>query len=249
MKKLVYQLSTLLFIGALTSCEKGLMTYQGEDNIYFEEAGGAIDTRLAKDSTAISFAPVTNADSVVKVVVTTSGLPVNYDREYKLEVDPRSTAVLGTHFELPADKKFVIRKNVIHDTILVRLVRTPDMLDNQFNIIFNLLPNESFNILLKQRLNSGQKPVNCITKKFMVTDAILKPRTWQIGFFGNFTRKKLFLICEVSGATPLYMDKMSPGEGLFYGRQTQRYLNEQKALGNIILDEDGTAMKMGISAQ
>ncbi|POY36283.1 hypothetical protein C3K47_11040 [Solitalea longa] len=251
MKKLLYQLSALLFVGSLISCEKGLMTYEGENNIYFAEAGGAIDTRLAKDSTAVSFAPVINTDSVVKVVVSTVGAPVSYDREYKLEIDPSSTALLGTHFEFPADKKFVIKKNVINDTIPVRLIRTPDMLNKELNIIFNLVPNENFNTLFKQRLNSSKKVVSCITKKFMVTDALLKPKAWNVNFLGNFTRTKLFLVCQICGTTPLYMDTMSPGEGLFYGRFTQRYLNEQKAKvpSNIILDEDGTAMKMGNNAQ
>ncbi|SMO56302.1 DUF4843 domain-containing protein [Solitalea koreensis] len=249
MKKLLYQLSALLFVGSLISCEKDLMTYEGESNVYFEEAGGAMDVRLAKDSTGFSFAPIINKDSVVKVVISTVGTPVNYDREYKMEIDPSSTAVLGTHFEFPADQKFVIKKNAIHDTVRVRLIRTPDMLDKELNIIFNLVPNENFNTLFKQRLNSQNKPVSCITKKLMVTDGLLKPRNWSINYFGNFTKTKMFLVCELCGVTPLYMDTMSTAEGLFYARTTQRYLNEQAAKGNIIKDEDGKNMVMGSNAQ
>ncbi|UKJ07678.1 DUF4843 domain-containing protein [Solitalea lacus] len=248
MKKLLYQLSALLFVGSLISCEKGLMTYEGESTIYFTEAG-SMDPRVAIDSTAISFAQVTNTDSVHKVIVSVVGAPVNYDREYKLEIDPSSTAVLGTHFELPTT--FVMKKNALKDTIPVRLIRTQDMLNNTFSIIFNLLPNENFKTDMKQRLNSKtNKVVKCITKKLTVTDVLLQPKGMNVNFYGPFSRKKMFLVCQLNSITPLYMETMLTSEALIYAKVTQRYLNEQKALGNIIYEADGvTVMKMAAAAQ
>lgn len=248
MKKLLYQLSTIFLVGSLISCEKSLMTYEGESNIYFAEAG-VMDSRVAIDSSAVSFSLVTNTDSIKKVVVSVLGAPVNYDRAYKLEIDPSSTAVLGTHFEMP--ENFVIKKNALKDTIPVRLIRTPDMLTTEFSIIFNLLPNENFKTNMKQRLSSSRKVIKCTTKKLMVSDVLLQPRNWSTGPFGPFTRKKLFLICEITGTTPLYMNTvMTPGESIAFGRIVQRYLNEQKDKGNIIYEADGvTVMKMGLAAQ
>jgi hypothetical protein len=42
---------------------------------------------------------------------------------------------------------------------------------------------------------------------------------------------------------------ISIAETLAYGKFMQRYLNEQKAAGNLILDEDGQPMNMGSAAQ
>jgi hypothetical protein len=57
-------------------------------------------------------------------------------------------------------------------------------------------------------------------------------------------------MAEVLGIEPAYLDtSVSIAESNAYGKFMQRYLNEQRALGKIVYEEDGSEMVMGVSVQ
>jgi hypothetical protein len=92
--------------------------------------------------------------------------------------------------------------------------------------------------------------LNFINYRWFINDIIKKPTRWLDFYLGTFSRKKLNLMVEVLNVDPQYMDtNISIAETLAYGKFMQRYLNEQKAAGNLILDEDGQPMNMGSAAQ
>jgi hypothetical protein len=91
---------------------------------------------------------------------------------------------------------------------------------------------------------------SAINYRWFVNDIIKKPARWQDAVFGIFTRKKLLLMASILNFEPVYLEAtVSPGESTAYGKYMQRYLNEQKLLGNTILEEDGSVMSMGSSVQ
>jgi hypothetical protein len=77
------------------------------------------------------------------------------------------------------------------------------------------------------------------------------PKMWVNAYFGTFSRKKLFFMCEFLGITPEYMDiDMTLPERLPFATLVQRHLNKEHAAGRTVFEDDNTTpMSMGYSAQ
>lgn len=255
MKNICYLLLALAAITCLSSCEKELHKYEGKPTIYFNETARplAYSSEVLKDSTLISFSLTKEAifDSLVHMVIATIGNVADNDRPYKIVPNASSTAIEGKHYEI-INKDFSIKKNQLRDTIWLRFMRTSDMKDQNFLLSFDLLENESFSVDMQYKVTNqttGQR-LNFINYRWFINDIIKKPTRWLDFYLGTFSRKKLNLMVEVLNVDPQYMDtNISIAETLAYGKFMQRYLNEQKAAGNLILDEDGQPMSMGSAAQ
>ena len=241
---------SIVFLVGLFSCKKdSIMTYNSENNIYFEPS--VRSTPL--DTTAISFAFAGGAakDSTIKIIVLVSGVPTNADRPYSIFVDKdSSTAKAGIHFEEPNAMQRIKAGNV-RDTINLKLLRTEDMLDSNFKIILKLKANENFNTAMSFKKISDTRTLSYIKYTVNVNDILVKPKRWLDTYLGTFTRKKLFMICDLLDTTPAYMDAQAGvGDIVFYGQYMQRYLNQMEKEGNTIYEDDGvTKMKMGLSVQ
>ncbi|GGH27736.1 DUF4843 domain-containing protein [Sphingobacterium alkalisoli] len=253
MKKIILHFVWLIPVLVLFSCEKELHKYEGKPTIYFNEAGRLPDysSEVIKDSTLLSFSLVAVEDSIVNMVVKVIGEKSPEDRAYTLSVSPNSDAIEGVHYEV-LDDEFVIRKNELTDTVNIKFFRTADMQEKTFLLGFDLLENENFAIAMFDKIlnqNTG-KLHSYVTYRWFLNDIIKKPGRWLDGYLGTFSRKKLFLMVDVLNVDPAYMDtSISIAEILAYGKYMQRYLNEQRAAGNTILEEDGTVMVMGASSQ
>jgi len=253
MKKIKFYTAGLLLLILANSCEKNLETYKGKNDIYFNEAGRlpAFSGEVIKDSTVMSFSLAKNTDSVVNMIVKTTGPVSDQDRAYKLTVDPVSTAIAGKHYDaLPP--AFSIKKNKLQDTVKIRFRRTADLQAQNFTLFFNLEANENFATEMRDKVinaTTGQK-LSFIKYRWFVNDIIKKPSRWTDTYLGTFTRKKLSLMVEVLGVDPSYMDtSISIAEVSAYGKFMQRYLNEQRAAGHTVYEEDGSEMIMGPTVQ
>ena len=85
------------------------------------------------------------------------------------------------------------------------------------------------------------------TFKISILDGLQKPDAWNNSFFGTFSVKKLKLMNTVTGM-PLNAlnDYDTYGSWVFWATMMNRYLLDQAAAGNPVLEDDGTPMKMGI---
>lgn len=242
----------IIVVGLFTSCTKqGLMTYNTDNSIYFDNYT-TVTPRIPLDTTAVSFAYAggTNKDSTIKIYISATGVPTTKDRPYKLLVDESlSTAKAGVHFVTPAPLQS-IKAGSLFDTVLLKLLRTADMVDNNYKIVLRLEPNENFNTAIKFRIGSANKPVSAIQYAIHVNDLLRKPGRWLDSYLGTFTRKKLFLLCELLNTTTAYLDTQAPvSDVVFYGRFMQRYLNQMAANGTPVYEADGSLMKMGPAVQ
>jgi hypothetical protein len=239
MNKLIYKIAVLFMAVSLVSCEKGLMNFDNENaDIYFSDAGKA-PTTIAYDSVYVSFSYTKALDSVRNIVVAVTGGRVDHDREYSLMIDPSSTAIEGTHYE-PLPEKFVIRKNALADTIKLKLLKTPDMQTASYLIVFDLFANENFGTSWKSRLVAS-KPMSTIRTKIAFNNIIRKPKYWNDGWFGAFSQKKLFFICEFLEITPQYMDtSIPPAEVSAYAKMVQRRLDRLASEGKTVYEDNGT---------
>lgn len=257
MKKLKIFLVFLSII-SLLSCEKDIKVYDGDNNIYFLRSvspdyfNAALYGKVY-DSLNVTFAfdPV-KTDSLVHIPVSTTGIPASLDRNFKISVSSSSTAVAGEHYEaLPAD--FTMHAGRVIDTIPVKIFRTADMGNSEFTIILELQPNEHFKTGMVDKVanaTTGQK-LSYTRFKIIANDVLVKPSKWIDTYFGMFTRKKLLLMSSLLGIPVDALNQASTtvSQIIFYAKYMQRYLNEKKAAGETIYEDDGTEMIMGPSAQ
>lgn len=253
MKKNISNIIGLVMTVLLFSCNKELQKFDDKAIIYFNETGRspAYSGEVLRDSTILSFSLSKVSDSIVTMVVNTIGAPQNLDRPYTMLVNPLSNAVPGKHYEI-INQDFVIKKNQQADTIKIKFHRLEEMQNESFLLSFDLQDNENFATSMKDKIldKITGKKISYINYRWYVNDIIKRPARWWDGALGVFTRKKLFLIAEVLGVDPAYLDTTaSLAETTAYGKFMQRYLNEQQSEGNIIYEENGTIMIMGPSVQ
>ncbi|WAC40816.1 DUF4843 domain-containing protein [Pedobacter sp. SL55] len=252
MNKLFFNLLGFAVLTILLSCEKELHKYEGKPAVYFNEAGRlpAFGGEVLRDSTIMSFSLAKAQDSIVSMVVATVGAKKDVDRPYKLVINSSSDAIAGNHYQI-LNPTFVIKKNQLGDTVKIKFFRKTDMQAKTFLLSFDLQENENFSPEMKYRvLTSSNKKISLINYRWFVNDIIKRPGRWLDGYLGVFTRKKLLLIAETLSIEPAYLDaSVSIAEMTAYGKFMQRYLNEQRAAGNTIYEEDGSEMVMGASVQ
>lgn len=255
MKKILIISLLFLSLFGFTSCEQEeIKTYSGTNSIYFSPAVvpyfTANVTRVLTDSTGFSFSfdsPETEG-RVFKIPIAVQGKASNTDRKVKVSIDPLSTAVNGTHFSIPDNIIIPAGKEV--DTIAITVYRTPDMKDKSFLLILNLEENEFFNTNMKTKVTNvlTQKTMSFITFKLTFDDKLSQPKGWIVLNFGVFTAKKFYLMCELMHLDPMIFTQvpgsagLSPGEMQYYRNFMKRYLEDQKASGNTIYEDDGTEM-------
>lgn len=252
MKKIIYSLCAITLVMLGIACKKPLETYSGKPSIYFNDSGRlpAYSGEPIKDSTNLSFSLAKSKDSIINMVITSTGAKSTEDRPYKLLINAASTAIEGKHYEI-LTKNFSIKKNKTLDTVKIKFFRTADMQSSNFLLSFDLKENENFVTIMNNKVvNSAGKLQSFVSYRWFVNDIIKKPGRWQDTYLGTFSRKKLFLMVEVLGVDPARLDNaVSIAEVLAYGSFMQRYLNDQRAAGNTILEDDGSVMIMGASVQ
>lgn len=245
----------LLASCVLLACKKDLKTYDGEESIYFLSSVAPLNKGAVNDSMLITFAYAKPnlQDSTVKLSVRIAGSPVGTDREFKLVVDPASTAQAGIHYSI--GQKFVIPANEVTAHLDVKLKRTAEMRENNYTIIFKLEDNQFFKTPMKDRVLNATtgKVLKFTTYSIWINDILRKPKAWQEIYLGTFSRKKMFLLSELLEIPDLSVlddTQLTPiPKRVYYATFMQRYLNEMKAAGKTIYDENGSEMIMGAGVQ
>lgn len=252
MKRSIYSLLSACTLLALGACEKELATYSETDGVYFSLTVSNVRTDTSK--VTFAYAPEDVTDTTILVPVRTRGYLQDQDRPFRLKVvEENTTATAGVHFTaLQTEYSIPAGTNIFQ--LPVTLHRTADMLADTFQIQLELLPNEHFDLKLSDEIiNTTTKEKVSLTRfTIQVNDVLAKPKAWWDHMLGTFSRKKILLIAEISGE-PLanFNDQtlLTISKNTFLGKFTQKYLNDQAAAGNVILDEDGLPMVMGAGAQ
>lgn len=257
MNKILILSIVFLSLLGFTSCnQEELETYSGADNIYFSPAlvayvkntlgGGTIVADSTEFSFSLDNASVT--ETIYKIPIAVQGKTSSNDRKVKVTIDPSSTAIEGTHFTLP--ETIIIPAGKQRDTIAVTIFRTPDMKLNTFSLVLNLEENESFATNFKTKVTNvlTQKTMSFIRFKLSFNDKSGPPKGWYTGYYGVFSTKKFFLMCDLMQLDPKIFNQSPGSPGITIPEQgyhrdfMKRYLNDQKASGNTIYEEDGTEM-------
>ncbi|WP_127126943.1 DUF4843 domain-containing protein [Pseudoflavitalea rhizosphaerae] len=266
MKQVIYAFLPVSLLFMAVSCKKeALMKYKSADNVYFNYLVGVdpVNNNLGYYIDSIdltfSFSDPSVQDSILKIPVGVTGVATDQDRSFSLAIDPSSTAKPGLNYELP--ETFLIRAGKIEDTIRIKVNRTPELKSNMLTLLLTLQENDQFKTQFKFRPRQGnsqtnirdQDTIRTTTFKVRMADMLAAGPYWDTYYFwhfGTFSEKKVRLMNQVAGMPLSLWSKLAEtpqerSEIAYYGGFMARYLSDQAAAGNTILDEDGiTPMKM-----
>lgn len=251
MKQILYSCIVLIAI----SCKREpLTTYNAADSVYFNYNMGFSSYNDSMDF-SFAYADASVRDTVLKIPLAVTGVAATSDRYFSLVVDPASTAVAGTHYELPEP---LIHAGKVQDTLRLLFKRTADLASGIKKLVLHLEPNEFFKTDLQYRITNNGTPdtMSVLTFSISGSDIISEGPYWSsfyAAFFGTFSKKKVEFIHDLLDM-PLDFWTIAPTNqrkamSIYYASTTGRYLSDQAAQGNVILDEDGTPMKMAPAYQ
>ncbi len=233
------------------SCKKNLALYDeaaSGSNVYFKEAIGA-KVPLVK-IVSFGYEGYSIKDSVVAIPVAVSGYPSSQDRRFQLKVADATTAIANTHYTFLRDP--IIRAGRVVDTLLIKVNRTPEMINKQYELNLFLEQNDAFTTTLvdpaKNYLKYSIKMDDIAGISFLWTGSL---KTGVNSYFGAYSRRKVDLMMEVLKLKPsfFYDSTVLPlptsSQILSYGRFMFVWLNKEAAEGRIYLDENGEVIKMG----
>lgn len=258
MKKLFKYLIFSISFLSLFACKEDTLDLYDENssgnNIYFLE--NYSKTRYDKFNQVISLglASASLTDTIIKIPVRITGPKSEQDRPINVVVPDTCTMKEGIHFDFQTAP--VIRANRSVDTISLILHRTEDLLATRVYLNLTLQPNANFNTNISTKKNSGYT-IDLLKYELSYDDMFPVPYIWTtfsgksvvLGYFGDYSRRKVELMLEVLKADPavFYDSKLgiSVSQIINWSSYMKYWLNKEKKEGNIYLDDAGNEIKMG----
>lgn len=267
MKRIVYILSLFMLIPVISSCEKEIMNYEGQDGLYFDVQWDTnpIDNPdtvkwIRQHYSLVSFAKEGGFEIEARVKVAVSGAVKDYDRPFSFKVvEDSTTAILNEEYELLEEPYIPAGKN--HTFLKIKFLRTERMIDETVKLQIELLPNEHFTLpFVKVGYINGRFPNDAESEystydhanvhNFFINNMLVQPAGWH-NSWGTYSKKKYELLLKLAfenfgwvNADFEDRNKVQNGRAEAMIRVTRAYLLQQYNLGreHWVLDEDGTMM-------
>lgn len=262
--KLFILVLALPFLG----CEKDIMDYEGGEGVYFSVQHpinyGGVSSWPYQPYTNVEFVKLAKNEYDLKVNVMITGSSKDYDRVFKVEINPDSTtAELNVHYNaLPA--QLIVPAHAVSTSVPITIKRTEDLRKTMKTIGLRLVANENFKLSFPNWNALPSYTAGTVVKKFdaslhtiRINDFMVQPAIWigsiqpgnrEAGRWGAFTQKKLELMMKLMDLT--YNDFMSvetmPSilNGLV-ASTCARYLIARFNAGDPVLEDDGRLMFIG----
>jgi hypothetical protein len=249
----------------LSSCEKSLMSFEGEDTLYFDVRRGAAwisPSRWAHQFySTVEFGNIAGDVDTLAIKVMSTGTPKSYDRPFEVTINKDSTtATEGSDFELVKDN-YAIKAN--QDSAVVRVVfnRTNHIDNDTVKLQLQLHENEYFKLGFNNFDEDGHySPDQNLSFDYnrdasihniFIYDVLIRPSTWMgndvtgFGLFGKYSIKKYRLMMKITNTT---IQDFSSSATMPSARATaicekmSLYLLDKAKAKEPVLDEDGTMM-------
>ena len=257
----------ILYILFLTLCgceKKDIDLFATNDTgIYFQRVWSSIygtTTESYIDSIAYSFASENASveSSVLRATVRTMGKVADYNRPFKVIVDPEgTTAIEGVHYEVNLDTCY-IPAGESTAYVRVRFFRTSDLLTGRVRLQLRLQDNDYFTCYFNEYKSTNSytetgTPISGVTFAFSVSEEYEEPGYWNVGteFLGVWTPQKFLVVNSVCDLTMDDWDeagrsgaKIAYGRFSFFALAVQNYLQDQADAGNPVRDSDGNYMQL-----
>lgn len=262
--KILTMLTLVTAIVALSSCEKELMTFQGEDCLYFDVRRGAkwIEPRkwARWNYSEVTFGNILSNDTTLSLKISATGDVKDYDRPFTVIVRKDSTDLEeNTEYE-PLEQQYAIKAGERNTIVNVTFHRTARMEGDTLKLQLEILPNKYFSLNFNKYGDypdtyDADNPVrefnhntNARFHNLFVDDVLVQPTGWfgteTGGLFGKFSAKKYKYIMEVTGTNifDFTNEKMPIGRATAISQQVARELIKRAQAKDPVLDEDGTMM-------
>jgi hypothetical protein len=252
----------------ISSCERELMSYEGDPGIYFAVQTGRVEgnegTWPYSPYTNVEFVKIVGDTYTANIKVMATGKTEDYDRVFLISVNPDSTtAIAGVDYEtIPTEGIIPAGKLVTY--IPVVLHRTETMGIEAVEIGLQLIANNHFKLTFPNwgaptDLKDGTVYNEFDASKHTIraNDILVKPAQWLGGFyqyeagnpefnaFGEFSAKKFKILSELTGY--VYTDfmtnpPMTSGLQALLGRRLADYLIAEYKARRAITENDGRLM-------
>ncbi|GHT67297.1 hypothetical protein AGMMS50239_30200 [Bacteroidia bacterium] len=268
MKNFIIAITVLTVMSLLESCERELMSYEGDPGIYFAVQSGRVEgnekTWPYSPYTTVEFVKITGDTYTVNLKIMATGEVKEYDRPFRISLDlETTTGISGVDYEtiptegiIPAGKLVTYFPIVLHRTVIMEA--------DTVKIGLQLAANEHFKLTFPSwgaptDLKDGTVYNDFDASKHVIRamDILVQPAQWLGGFnqyetgnpefntFGAFTPKKFKLLSELTGY--VYTDfmtnpPMTAGLQAVLGRFLADYLIAEYKAGRAVTENDGRLM-------
>lgn len=248
------------------ACERDLMSYEGQEAIYFAvqsgNSWGSENDWPYMPYTTVEFVNIAGDTTVVNIKVMITGQEKNYSRPFRVEVNPDSTTAReGIDYAVLLDE-YIVEANSSVAYIPVTLYRQPEMKTETITLGLKLIANDYFSLTFQnfeqlEGYTNGYvvyDSLNATLHTIRMNDLLAQPANWlgstdasgkEFNTFGVFTEKKFNLICEEFNLTYAdFMDSniMNYTYQMLIGRKMAKLLNEAYHNGTPYLEDDGRLM-------
>lgn len=252
----------------LAGCEKDLMGYEGLEGVYFAvqwgSSWGGEKSWPYQPYTEVNFMTVSGDEADVSLKVMVTGPVKDYDRTFKVAINPDSTtAVINVDYK-SISEECVVKAGEYVSSVTARLIRTEALQSHTLKLGLQLVPTSQLALSFPEwdavaGYTSGTvyEHFDASQHSILFTDMMTRPLQWvgtdvspynggyESGSWGAFSRKKLLMICDRFDLT--YNDFLSK-ETMPSALQTLIYktmatmLIERYNAKNPVLEDDGRLM-------
>jgi hypothetical protein len=156
--------------------------------------------------------PIDNSGLQAKDVLTSINIQAmgkmkDYDRPVKISIDEGTTAIRNVHYEVDLDN-VVIPAGKGNTSLNVRLIRTPDLLEQAFTVKFKLEENEHFKLYLQTQRSTdvytrAGREIEATRFSITFSEIYTEPGYWssfcRTNYFGPWTARKYAFVNETMG--------------------------------------------------
>jgi len=268
MKKLLVYILVLPLALFLSGCQKEMMEYEGKEGVYFAVQHGnkslSINSWPFQPFSDVAFVSIgkNEVDFPVKVMIT--GPVKNYDRVFRLAVNPDSTtAIEGQHY-MPLQTEWKVPAGKVSVDVNIRLKRSPDLETKAVTLGLKLVETNDFKLSFPEwdaipNLTGGVvvKEFDASLHTLRINDLMIQPAIWpgsiqpvnrESGLFGVFTRKKMQFLIDNLGLK--YEDfasseTMPQARYILVASDAAAILKARFDAKNPVLEDDGRLMFIG----
>ncbi|TYR37923.1 DUF4843 domain-containing protein [Sphingobacterium phlebotomi] len=255
----------ILFYG----CEKEMMAYEGKEGVYFAVRHNDNTTILPglwpyQPYSNVQFARIGLDETAFEVNVAITGPVKDYDRVFRLVVNPDSTtAIAGLHYG-DVQEEWTVPAGAVSTRVKIPLKRTPDLEENPVTLGLRLIPTNDFELSFPEweaipEFTQGQivREFDASLHALRIDDIMVQPTVWsgslqagnrESGLLGVFTRRKMEFLME--NLRVKYEDFDDPeimpmARMMLIASDGTTILVKRLNEGKPVLEEDGRLMWMG----
>jgi hypothetical protein len=216
------------------SCSKDEIKTYGELTpnrfLSFQEEG-SVDQN---DTVFVSFVSFGEKDAEYPIVVESSGFSES-EQQYSVKVSREGTTMQAGDYQMPSSFSFAPR--AVKDTFYVKLIFSGKYDTDTLSLSLEFEENEVFK----------KGPSTAIHRVLMVHNAIVKPAWWtsQVAsyYFGTYSDRKYKTYMSAIGHD---LTGCSNNIIRYYALLFKQWLEDQKASGNTVKEDNGTEMKVAV---